>query len=53
MQDFQVMQSFKSLNNLNYNLPYVLFFHKLFGILTITYSLEDVPIICEFHDNTN
>ena len=49
VKDLHVMQGFKSFYDLNNNLPDVLLFHELLSLLTLTNSLEAVPVVCEFH----
>jgi hypothetical protein len=52
MQDFEFMQGFKTLDNLDYYLPDVFFLHELLCRLTITDPLEDISIISKLHYNT-
>ena len=52
MQDFEFMQGFKTLDNLDYYLPDVFFLHELLCRLTITDPLEDISIISKLHHNT-
>ena len=49
MQNFPIMQGFKSSNNLNKNIPNFLFFYVCFSLLVAANLLENVAIICILH----
>jgi len=51
MEDFHLMQSLKSFNNLNDDFPNMLFLHELLDVLAFTNSLKDISIIGELHNN--
>ena len=52
VQDFELVQRFKSFDNLDDNLPNVLLLHKLLVVLTFTDPLKHVAIVCELHHDT-
>jgi hypothetical protein len=45
------VQRLQTLDNLDYDLPNVLFFHELFGLLAFADSLKTVAIVCKLHNN--
>ena len=53
MQNLELVKRPETADYLDYDLPYVLLFHKLFIVLALTNALEDVAIIGELHDDAN
>ena len=53
MQNLELVKRPETADYLDYDLPYVLLFHKLFIVLALTDALEDIAVIGEFHDDAN
>ena len=52
MQDFSVMQCFQASDNLNENIPNLLFLDVGFSLLVAANLLEDITIVSIFHYET-
>ena len=52
MQDFSVMQCFEASDNLNENIPNLLFLDVRFSLLVAANLLEDITIVSIFHYQT-
>ena len=52
MQDFSVMQCFQASDNLNENIPNLLFLDVGFSLLIAANLLEDIAIVSIFHYET-
>jgi len=52
MQNFEFVESFESLDNLDDDLPNVLLLHELLVVLALADPLEHISIVCKLHNNT-
>lgn len=51
VEDRQVVESLETPDDLDHDLPDVLFFHELFVVLALADALEDVAVVSKFHDD--
>jgi hypothetical protein len=52
VENLHVVECLKAFDNLDDDLPNVLFLHKLLGLLALADSLEAVSVVCELHHDT-
>lgn len=52
MQDFLVVECFETFDNLDKYHPDMFLFNVNFIVLVFTNPLENIPIICKFHNDT-